>query len=100
MTSPRLGISSSATPAEIKAAYHAKLKNFQPIATQRNSRQFSCLRCHSPGESSEADDFFFLVRPSKRLLTHSTAITATGGCSVGGEFGGDDSRNVLRRMQG
>jgi len=89
MTSPydRLGISSSATPAEIKTAYHAKLKNFQPIATQRNSRQFRLPTMPFAKENPRKLIFFFSFAPSKRLLTVA-AITATGGCSVGGEFGG------------
>jgi len=72
MTSPydRLGISSSATSAEIKAAYHAKLKEFP---AHRHPEEFKAIRAAydaiRQGESSEADDFFFSFAPSKRLLT-------------------------------
>jgi len=74
MTSPyaRLGISSSATPAEIKAAYHAKLKEFP---AHRHPEEFKAIRAAydtiRQGESSEADDFFFLVRPLTATLDPS-----------------------------
>lgn len=65
----RLGIASSATPAEIKAAYHAKLKEFPP---HRHPEEFKAIRAAydaiRQGESAEADDFFFLVRPLKATL--------------------------------
>lgn len=66
MTSPhdRLGISPTATPAEIKAAYHAKLKEFP---AHRNPEEFKAIRAAydeiRKGEQSETDDFFFLLRP-------------------------------------
>lgn len=66
MTSPydRLGISSTATPAEIKAAYHAKLKEFP---AHRYPEEFKAIRTAydeiRKGETTETDDFFFLLRP-------------------------------------
>ncbi len=71
MTSPHdlLGITSSATPAEIKAAYHAKLKEFP---AHRHPEEFKAIRAAydaiRQGESSAADDFFFLVRPLEATL--------------------------------
>jgi hypothetical protein len=71
MTSPydRLGISASATPAEIKAAYHAQVKEFP---AHRHPEEFKAIRAAydaiRKGESSAADDFFFLVRPLDATL--------------------------------
>ncbi|MFM7450065.1 MAG: J domain-containing protein [Leptolyngbyaceae cyanobacterium] len=66
MTSPYdlLGISPAATPAEVKAAYHAKLKQF-PAHT--HPKEFKEIRAAydtlRKTASTEADDFFFLLRP-------------------------------------
>ncbi|MBD2459918.1 molecular chaperone DnaJ [Oscillatoria sp. FACHB-1407] len=66
MTSPydRLGISPTATPDEVKAAYHAKLKEFP---AHRNPEEFKAIRAAydeiRKGGTSETDDFFFLTRP-------------------------------------
>jgi hypothetical protein len=65
MTSPydRLGIPATATPEEIKAAYHAKLKEFP---AHRHPEDFKAIRAAydaiRKGETG-TDDFFFLVRP-------------------------------------
>ncbi|HEY9641975.1 MAG TPA: hypothetical protein V6C57_15920 [Coleofasciculaceae cyanobacterium] len=65
MTSPydRLGITPSATPAEIKTAYHAKLKEFP---AHRHPEEFKAIRAAydtiRKGAAAD-DDFFFLVRP-------------------------------------
>lgn len=65
----RLGISSSATPEEIKAAYHSKLKDFP---AHRHPEEFKAIRAAydaiRKGGVSEADDFFFLVRPLEATL--------------------------------
>jgi curved DNA-binding protein CbpA len=61
MTSPydRLGISSTASPAEIKAAYHAKLREF-PAHT--HPQEFKAIRTAyesiRQGETAESGDFF------------------------------------------
>lgn len=66
MLSPhdRLAISPTATPAEVKAAYHAKLKEFpahlHPEEFKEVRAAYETIR---KGGSSQADDFFFLVRP-------------------------------------
>jgi len=66
MTTPydRLGISPTATPEEIKAAYHAKLKEFP---AHRNPEEFKAIRAAydeiRKGGTAETDDFFFLIRP-------------------------------------
>jgi hypothetical protein len=71
MTSPydRLGISSNATPEEIKAAYHQKLKEFP---AHRHPEEFKAIRAAydeiRKGEAPAGDDFFFLVRPLKATL--------------------------------
>jgi hypothetical protein len=71
MTSPydRLGISPTATPAEIKTAYHAKLKEFP---AHRHPEEFKAVRAAynviRKGGSAETDDFFFLVRPLETTL--------------------------------
>jgi hypothetical protein len=71
MTSPydRLGIAATATPEEIKAAYHSKLKEFP---AHRHPEEFKAIRAAydaiRKGEASEGDDFFFLVRPLKATL--------------------------------
>ncbi len=71
MTSPYelLGLSANASPAEIKAAYHAKLKEFP---AHRHPEQFKAIRAAydaaRQGESAAADEFFFLVRPLEATL--------------------------------
>jgi curved DNA-binding protein CbpA len=71
MTSPhdRLGISPTATPAEVKAAYHAKLKEFP---AHRHPEEFKAVRAAYDAirkeTAAEADDFFFLTRPLKATL--------------------------------
>jgi DnaJ-class molecular chaperone len=59
----RLGIAPTATPAEIKAAYHAKLKEFP---AHSHPEEFKAIRLAydaiRKGESAQADDFFFQVR--------------------------------------
>jgi hypothetical protein len=71
MTSPydRLGISPTATPAEIKTAYHTKLKEFP---AHRYPEEFKAVRTAydavRKGGSAETDDFFFLVRPLEATL--------------------------------
>lgn len=71
MTSPydRLGVLPTATPAEIKAAYHAKLKEFpahsHPDDFKAVRSAYDAIR---KGESSQADDFFFNVRPVEVTL--------------------------------
>jgi hypothetical protein len=71
MTSPydRLGILPTATPAEIKSAYHAKLKEFpahsHPVEFKAIRAAYEAIR---KGESSENDDFFFRVRPVQATL--------------------------------
>jgi hypothetical protein len=71
MTSPydHLDISPSATPAEIKAAYHAKLKEFP---AHRHPEEFKAIRAAydtiRKGGSAQEDDFFFLVRPLTATL--------------------------------
>jgi hypothetical protein len=70
MTSPydRLSIAATATPEEIKAAYHRKLKEFP---AHRHPEEFKAIRAAYDairnGEASE-DDFFFLVRPLEATL--------------------------------
>jgi hypothetical protein len=71
MSSPydRLGISPTATPEEVKAAYHAKLKEFP---AHRNPEEFKAIRAAydeiREGGTPEADDFFFIVRPLAATL--------------------------------
>ncbi|NJR65999.1 MAG: molecular chaperone DnaJ [Leptolyngbyaceae cyanobacterium CRU_2_3] len=71
MTSPydRLGISPTATPAEIKTAYHTKLKEFP---AHRYPEEFKAIRTAyeavRKGDKSAADDFFFLIRPLEATL--------------------------------
>jgi hypothetical protein len=71
MTSPydHLGVLPTATPAEIKAAYHAKLKEFpahsHPDDFKAVRSAYDAIR---KGESSQADDFFFNVRPVEVTL--------------------------------
>jgi hypothetical protein len=60
----RLGLLPTATPAEIKAAYHAKLKEFP---AHSHPEEFKAVRSAydaiRKGETSQADDFFFTFRP-------------------------------------
>lgn len=71
MTSPydRLGVSTTATPEEIKAAYHRKLKEFP---AHHHPEEFKAIRAAydaiRKGGTSQADDFFFLVRPLETKL--------------------------------
>ena len=71
MTSPydRLDISSDASPVEIKAAYHAKLKEFP---AHRHPEEFKAIRAAydaiREGGTPEKDDFFFLGRPLEAKL--------------------------------
>jgi hypothetical protein len=64
-----LGVSPQATAAEIKAAYHAKLKEF-PAHT--HPQEFKEIRAAydaiRKAMTAEADDFFFLVRPLEATL--------------------------------
>jgi curved DNA-binding protein CbpA len=66
MSSPYdlLNIPSTATPAEIKAAYHAKLKEFP---AHRHPEEFKAIRAAydaiREGGTPDQDDFFFLGRP-------------------------------------
>ncbi len=66
MTSPydRLGVLPTATPTEIKAAYHVKLKEFpahsHPDEFKAVRSAYDAIR---KGEISQSDDFFFNVRP-------------------------------------
>jgi curved DNA-binding protein CbpA len=72
MTSPydRLGVSETATPDEIKAAYHRKLKEFP---AHRHPEEFKAIRAAydtiRKGEKA-TDEFFFLVRPLQASLDH------------------------------
>jgi hypothetical protein len=65
----RLGISATATAAEVKVAYHTKLKEFP---AHSHPEEFKAIRAAydaiRKGESAEADDFFFLVRPLEATL--------------------------------
>ncbi len=65
----RLGVLLTANPAEIKAAYHAKLKEFP---AHSHPEEFKAIRTAyeaiRKGESSQADDFFFSVRPLEATL--------------------------------
>ncbi|MDX2230362.1 MAG: molecular chaperone DnaJ [Leptolyngbyaceae cyanobacterium bins.349] len=65
----RLGISPAATPEEVKAAYHAKLKEFP---AHRHPEEFKAIRAAydeiRKGGSAATDDFFFLVRPVEATL--------------------------------
>lgn len=65
----RLGISPTATPEEVKAAYHAKLKEFP---AHRNPEEFKAIRAAydeiRKGGTSETDDFFFSLRPLEATL--------------------------------
>ncbi len=65
----RLGVSPTATPVEIKAAYHAKLKEFP---AHSHPEEFKAIRVAyeaiRKGESSLVDDFFFMVRPLEATL--------------------------------
>ncbi len=71
MTSPydRLGIEPTATPAEVKAAYHAKLKEFP---AHRYPQDFKEIRAAydaiRKGKSLNTDDFFFMMRPLEASL--------------------------------
>ncbi|NJO76493.1 MAG: molecular chaperone DnaJ [Leptolyngbyaceae cyanobacterium RM1_406_9] len=64
-----LGISPTATPAEVKAAYHAKLKEFP---AHRHPEEFKAIRAAydeiRKEATAEADDFFFLIRPLQATL--------------------------------
>jgi len=66
MTSPydRLGIAPDATPAALKAAYHAKLREF-PAHT--HPEEFKAVRSAydaiRKGETANADDDFLQLRP-------------------------------------
>jgi curved DNA-binding protein CbpA len=64
----RLGISLNATPAEIKAAYHAKLREF-PAHT--HPEEFKAIRAAyeaiRKGETTKLDDFL-KVRPLEATL--------------------------------
>lgn len=66
MTSPydRLGIAPDATPAALKAAYHAKLREF-PAHT--HPEEFKAVRSAydaiRKGEAANADDDFLQFRP-------------------------------------
>jgi hypothetical protein len=66
MNSPydRLGISPSATPDQVKAAYHAKLKEFP---AHRHPEEFKAIRVAydeiRKGKASDSDEFFFFARP-------------------------------------
>jgi len=65
----RLGVSPTATPSEIKAAYHAKLKEFP---AHSHPDEFKAIRLAyeaiRKSESSSVDDFFFMTRPLEATL--------------------------------
>jgi hypothetical protein len=60
----RLGITPTASPEEIKAAYHAKLKEFP---AHRYPEEFKAIRSAydevRKGGTPQEDNFFFLIRP-------------------------------------
>ncbi len=66
MTSPydRLGIAPDATPAQLKAAYHAKLREFP---AHSHPEEFKAIRSAYDairnGEAAKADDDFLQFRP-------------------------------------
>jgi len=63
----RLGIAPTATPAEIKAAYHAKLKEFP---AHSHPEDFKAVRAayDELRKAETVDDFFFLVRPLEATI--------------------------------
>lgn len=65
----RLGISPNATPAEIKAAYHVKLREF-PAHT--HPEEFKAIRAAyeavRKGETASSDDDFLKMRPLEATL--------------------------------
>lgn len=65
----RLSVLPTATPAEIKAAYHAKLKEFP---AHSHPDEFKAVRAAyeavRKGGSSQSDDFFFNIRPLEATL--------------------------------
>ncbi len=71
MTSPhdRLGISPNATPSEIKAAYHAKLREFP---AHSHPEEFKAIRAAyeaiRKGETAKPDDDFLKMRPIEATL--------------------------------
>lgn len=65
----RLGVLPTATPTEIKAAYHAKLKEFPAHSHPDDFKAIrSAYDAIRKGESSQSDDFFFNVRPVEVTL--------------------------------
>ena len=64
----RLGISPTASPAEIKVAYHAKLREFP---AHSHPEEFKAIRAAydaiRKGETSSSEDFF-KVRPLEATL--------------------------------
>jgi len=63
----RLGLSPGATPAELKAAYHAKLKEF-PAHT--HPEEFKAIRTayDAPRKTPRAEDDFFAAVPIRAEL--------------------------------
>ena len=70
MLSPydRLALSPTATPAEIKAAYHAKLKEFPAHLHPEEFKEIRAAYESIRKGGTATDDFFFLVRPLEAQL--------------------------------
>ncbi|MBW4658594.1 MAG: molecular chaperone DnaJ [Drouetiella hepatica Uher 2000/2452] len=73
MLSPydRLAIPLTATPAEVKAAYHAKLREFPAHLHPEEFKEVRAAYETIRKGGASADDFFFLVRPLDAKLDPS-----------------------------
>lgn len=71
MTTPfdRLGISPTATPAEIKTAYHAKLREFPAHSHPQEFKEIrAAYEAIRKGEATPADQEFLQVRPIEATI--------------------------------
>lgn len=71
MTTPfdRLGISPTATPAEIKTAYHAKLREFPAHSHPQEFKEIrAAYEAIRKGEANPADQEFLQVRPIEATI--------------------------------
>jgi hypothetical protein len=71
----RLAIPPTATPAEVKAAYHIKLKEFPAHLYPEEFKEIRAAYETIRKGGTSQDDFFFLVRPLEAKLDSAAVVS-------------------------